>query len=288
MSQTTKNIYLLLFIVGFYLFSNNYAQSRFILEDRVLVDNPEYDGSDVLYQDKNVCILDPSSKRGILIFHESPSKKVSEGLFCGKLIYEKKRAFVGMSNVVHDIIFFRGPQFIANSGQLLEDYKFKQALPTICPYIVMIKVDPEKTYVFSSVIRTLSKYRYKSRSEKFTIDYNKSKKTISEHFKKIEENKNAVIKDEDMKIDEFFYNLHTSEKISLFTYCDLNKKEPKYPWLPQNQTGIVEWNSEVIIKLPYIPKEWFVSCYKNNKKQYGIKRDIVIEEPTGKPEKNVP
>ena len=150
--------------------------------------------SDIKYSDEKVTILHPHVKKGVLIvtFFTPPSsgedlKKT--GLKTGKKLREEGVEF-GRSNI-HPYIFFRAPL----SGDCLES-----ALETpkqelfrnyddiftkfghLFPDYIAISVEPDKTKVYSSEMRT-----QQFGKEKFETEYKRSEKTMTEYLKIIKQ-----------------------------------------------------------------------------------------------------
>ena len=241
MLKINKYCFLILLVSLGYL-SNNYAAGKYILQDGKLVKNSEIFTDNVLYEDENVCILDPTSKRGVLVFHGSKYPDLcNEDLLNGDELFKIKGIKIS-GYTDRSVIYFRAPYAPADEGLDMEKY-YPGGTPKA--NIAVIRVDPSKTYVFSSQIRIhmISLVNTKD----YNNQINNSKKTMLEYFDVLREN--AKIKYEYGK--KFFYNLFSSKKVA---FSSSNK--PEYP-LDENT---IEYNSEILVKLPYIPKEWFVFC----------------------------
>ncbi len=212
--------------------------------------------SDIKYSDDKVTILHPHVKKGVLIvtFFTPPSsgedlKKT--GLKTGKKLYEEGKDF-GRSKI-HPYIFFRAP-FCGDSLEL--DYeKHKQELyqnyddiftkfTHLFPHYIAIRVDPDKTKVYSSEMRT-----QKFEKGKFETEYKRSEKTMTEYLKVIK--KNALIENTYIT-HNVYYNLITCEK-KLF---DKKKIKPSYPF----DGAPIERNSEVLVQVSHLTPDYFVDC----------------------------
>ena len=120
--------------------------------------------SDIMYQDDLVCILKPHVKKGIIVWTNftQPIGKESLcklGLKTGKKL--KEEGFDFGRTKIHPYIFFKAP-FYSNDI----DYTSPET-EIVCCYgdghlninqRVYIRVDPNKTYVFSSEIRDIFKH----------------------------------------------------------------------------------------------------------------------------------
>ena len=186
--------------------------------------------SDILHQTDLVTILKPKCKKGILIWHhfsdDIPLKQIKmEGLKSGK--YMAERGIKYGRSVKHPYIFFRAP-YLCPKKKI--NYK----------NIMCIRVDPDKTYVFSSEIRPLFS------SDEQEKEINISKKTLTEYFqiiRKQEEIKNIT----GMKP---LWNMFTGE----MEYWP-EKVKCRYPWssYPINRM------SEILVDLPFMKKHYFVN-----------------------------
>lgn len=230
---------------------------------------------DILYQDDLVCILKPEVKKGIIVWtnYRQPSgiDSISKiGLKTGKKLAEEGIDF-GRS-IYHPYIFFRAPYYSNEidyqsiEKEIESSYGFKSN-----PSQVYIRVDPEKTYVFSSEIRArmptpvfhiddgrlLSQTEIKKTHCKFFMpkehnDYkslyqeyydnqiNKSKKTLSQYLEIIKYNE---------LYDYNTYNLFSSLKVNM-------KGRIVYPY----DTTPINRNSEILVSIPHLTPNYFVKC----------------------------
>ena len=207
--------------------------------------------SDILHQTDMVTILKPKAKRGILIWHHFPDNLSKnqikrDGLKSGKYMAEKGIDYG--RTVKHPYIFFRAPYLCPKrkinyknyrteikslyGEDLLKDKYYKK--------IMCIRVDPDKTYVFSSEIRPLF------RREEQEKEINFSKKTLTEYF-------HIIKKQENIKYItgmKPLWNMFTGE----MNYWP-EKVECRYPWnsYPINRM------SEILVDLPFMKKHYFVN-----------------------------
>ena len=206
--------------------------------------------SDILFQSDLVTILKPGSKRGILVWHKFydtlTKKKIKKyGLKSAKRLKEDNIDFGRVAE--HPYIFFRAPFHNPNKinyrnykteikslyGNILKDKYYNK--------IAIIRVDPDKTYVFSSEIRAFHC------GEKQLQEINRSKKTLTEYLKIIHSNGPVSYKGMNP-----YWNLYTSE----MQYWPQNFK-PSYPW---NEYPINKM-SEVLVDLPCMKKHYFVNFF---------------------------
>lgn len=206
---------------------------------------------EILFQNEDVCILDPLSKKGVLIYTRSSSKNIcSEGLYSYNEL-RKVHPELGLNNRGYtddhdDLIYFRAPynydvtSFTSSYGynpiNLIKYFGMNEGSLSI------IRIDPDKTYVYSSEVRVY--YRGKSDT------LNKSRINFNTYLSKIKDNMNVKI----IKGYKMASNILTYSK-ELFPV----KYNMHLPWI---EYFPIELNSEVIVKIPHIPLNWMVECYK--------------------------
>jgi hypothetical protein len=216
---------------------------------------------DIMYQDDLVCILRPNIKKGIIIWsnYTQPSNMESLsilGLKTGKKLKEEGIDF-GRSKI-HPYIFFRAPYFSANidystiETEIISSYgqdffEFEQDNITK----IFIRVDPDKTFVFSSEIRV----DFFNEADTKIFD---SKKKLSEYLKIIKINleiENNFLKKQNEQKQKILYNLFSS-KAKLFP----NTTNPGkiFSNIPINR------NSEILISIPHLTSDYFVLCLAKN------------------------
>ena len=202
---------------------------------------------DIMYEDNLVCILKPDVKKGILIFsnYEKPNniKNLREiGLKTAKKLREDNISFNRNLDVVHPYIFFRAPfyspktiNYDSPENEFLQLYNFD-----IGDNMVVIRVDPDKTFVFSSEIRVEKPFDRDVQNE-----LNMSKKTLTEFLniiKKNNEKQEANLTDQKM-IQA--YNLYTSE----LNYLPIIN----YPFSISN-------TCEILVQIDHLTPNYFVLC----------------------------
>lgn len=206
--------------------------------------------SDILFQNKDICILHPDSNRGILVYHASMYTRIcSEGLFSYNEVRkrhpelklrDRKATAINKNN---DVIKFKAP-FTSNTTNFETSYgsEPRQLMGTDKPEVlVMIRVDPDKTFVYSSEARI--------RGDDETLI--KSRIPLRSYLKRIANKTN-------LKIDypnEICGNILTYE-----TKMVHSEDTCHYPWIKYMP---IERNAEIIVERSYIPTNWFVACHKN-------------------------
>ena len=233
--------------------------------------------SDIKYQDDLVCILYPEVKKGILVRTnynqpEGIDSLCKIGLKTGKQLHEEGVEFG--RKIYNPYIFFRAPYFSREidystlDTEIFSSYGENQIDSESTIYI---RIDPERTYVFSSEIRTriptvffhiddnhlimpdeLSSIHSKNlifpTDERYNKLYSpylnkeleKSKKTLSKYL--------SIIKDNETKKYTFF-DLYTSEKVPMqYNY--------EYPI----DITPIERNSEILVSIPHLTSDYFVLC----------------------------
>ena len=207
--------------------------------------------SDIMYQDDLVCILRPNVKKGIIIWTHFTQPAGMDtlcnlGLKTGKQLQEEGIDF-GRSKI-HPYVFFRAPYYSRDidytsvEREIISSYGEEQigTEPR-----VFIRVDPDKTFVFSSEIRT--KGEWYGRENVMSL---LSKKTLSKYLQII--NDNMKIKEEAIKTDQnIWYNLFTSQAVLFPPHAS-----PRVPFDKQP----IERMSEILVSIPHLTPNYFVLC----------------------------
>lgn len=238
---------------------------------------------DIMYQDNLVCILKPHIKKGVLVWTRYNQPENSEclceiGLKTGKKLKEEGIDFGRI--VYHPYHFFRAPYCsnIIDYNSIETEINSLYGKDTIdTTNRIFIRVDPEKSYVFSSEIRakipapyfhitdghlldkkvlynTHSKFIMEHSDKRYSNLYNsyynnevnKSKKTLSSYLK--------IIKNNELT-NYTSYNLYTSKKVNYGS---------KYPF----DYEPIEKNSEILVSLPHLTKDYFVDISETKTKQH--------------------
>ena len=208
--------------------------------------------SDIMYQDDLVCILKPEVKKGIIIWThftqpEGMGSLCELGLKTGKQLQIEGIDF-GRSKI-HPYMFFRAPYYSRDIDYTSVETEINSSYgegqigrePR-----VFIRVDPDKTFVFSSEIRV----NFFTNQERVIKN---SKKTLSEYLEIINNNININV-EPDKKI---LYNLYSS-KATLFP----KKYEYISKFDSQNvfSQAPIEKNSEILVSIPHLTPNYFVLC----------------------------
>lgn len=207
--------------------------------------------SDIMYQDNLVCILKPDVKKGIIVWapNRQPPKMDSLcnlGLKTGKQL-ESEGVNLGQSKI-HPYIFFKAPYYSRDidytsvETEIISSYG-EGEIGTEPK--VFIRVDPDKTFVFSSEIRNTFRYKAWIGMEEMMMD--NSKKTLSKYLEIIKNNMKIKIQPGTKKL----YNLFSSEAV-LYPIMHLHT-EP-FDYIP------IERNSEIRVSIPHLTKKYFVLC----------------------------
>ena len=194
------------------------------------------------------------------------------GLKTGKQLQQEGINF-GRSKI-HPYIFFRAPYYSRDidytsvETEIISSYGEKQIG---IEQIVFIRVDPDKTFVFSSEIRVkipavyfhisdghlITKQELSSTHSKFLMpptderyrelynkyynsEINKSKKTLSDYL--------IIIKENELRPEVKIYNLYSSKKILSGSSI--------YPY----DHELIEKNSEILVSIPHLTPDYFVLC----------------------------
>jgi hypothetical protein len=210
---------------------------------------------DIMYKDREVCILKPEVKKGVLVFTDYTQPKNSTPLCEAglKTGYQLHREGINFGRSIHHpYIFFKAP-FYANPidyssldseiessyGPGMADIKSR----------VWIRVDPDKTFVYSSQLRTLG-----------ARNINGSRKTMTEYLRIIDENK-ALQPGPDQ---EAKYHLISSEKHlvrkSKFQFNNNNNNMVWSDDLNFLNYNPIETNSEVLVPINHLTPNYFVKC----------------------------
>jgi hypothetical protein len=226
--------------------------------------------SDILYQDDLVCILRPNVKKGILIWTSYDQPKDSDslctlGLKTGKQL-QKEGVNFGRS-IFHPYIFFRAPYVYSSKidystleTEIFSSYGDDMKMNSK----VFIRVDPDKTYTFSSEIR-IHKY-----NDPYALQT--SKKSLSEYLKIINENTELEKIQYQSPGKELLYNLQTSEAVffpatqnflpsysrSRVKSAARQKRRYSYPYDDKS----INRYSEILVSVPHLTSEYFVLCTK--------------------------
>jgi len=214
--------------------------------------------SDIMYQDDLVCILKPEVKKGIIVWTNYVQPPNTEslcilGLKTGKQLHEEGIDFGRI--IYHPYIFFKAPfysreiNYSTPETEILSSFGEEQIEISQRVYI---RVDPDKTFVFSSEIRDVEKH-----PEWYGIIDNiiqNSKKTLSDYLKII--NNNLLIEKNVHDDKNIWYNLFTSEAVlfsSKYSPSVLFDRDP------------INLRSEILVSIPHLTPDYFVLCTPDKK-----------------------
>jgi len=209
--------------------------------------------SDIMYQDDLVCILKPEVKKGIIIWThftqpEGMGSLCELGLKTGKQL-QIEGIYFGRSKI-HPYMFFRAPYYSRDIDYTSVETEINSSYgegQIGRESRVFIRVDPDRTFVFSSEIRDVYKHSVWYGKENTMI--NNSKKTLSKYLEIINNNREII---ENVKPDKkIWYNLFTSEAV-LFPIA----AHPKEPF--DNEE--IQINSEILVSIPHLTPDYFVLC----------------------------
>jgi hypothetical protein len=216
-------------------------------------DGEPIEEGDIMYQDDLVCILRPEVKKGIIIwtrYIQPPGldSLCNLGLKTGRQL--KSEGIEFGRGIFHPYIFFRAPfysrriDYSTPETEIISSYGEEGKIRT--SYLeprAFIRVDPDKTFVFSSEIRT-EEFDY-AMKEDFL---NKSKKTLSKYLEIINKNLETEKYKHGSKVA---YNLISSEAESV--------PETFRERFPLNQYPINR-TSEILVSIPHLTPDFFVLC----------------------------
>ena len=233
---------------------------------------------DILFQDHDVCILHPHVKKGVLIFtvYEQPADMTplcEEGLKTGAQI-ECEGGDSGRI-MIYDYIFFRAPYLSDRIDYTSIDTEIRSSFgPTesVIPSRVWIRIDPDKSNVYSSEIRTTFSPQYKFMSPEYLSamksEVIKSRKTMKDYLKILVKNKIEI--ESTLPGETLLYNLYTSEAVTRVPIAEMKKSYEGLAVFGENESDysslypLVSFNinrsSEVLVRVPHLTPNYFVKC----------------------------
>lgn len=209
---------------------------------------------DIKYKDDLVCILHPEVKKGILIRTNyvqplgAAERLCNSGLKTGKLLNEQGISFD--QTIYHPYIFFRAPYYSTPIDYSSVDSEIRSVYGDNSEKessMAYIRIDPEQTYVFSSEIRNIFKHSVWYKNVDTVIQ--KSKKTLSQYLKIIDENR--IVQQQSDPNKKIWYNLFSSQAVSLSIH-----HHPVEPF----DAEPIERNSEILVSIPHLTPDYFVKC----------------------------
>lgn len=196
--------------------------------------------SEILFQNNDICILRPDSKKGILVFTASNSPNIcKEGLFSYREL-RSRHPELGLRNRTSsfkdldpdhdDLIYFRAP-YSADITSFEPSFNGEPADSLLNEYgskgVAVIRVDPEKTNVYYSEARVLGR---KGNIEATKVPMTKYLERVSM-----------------VKATGSIWPVY-----SPFSRLSTEVQKSGY--------GVPHRMFEVVAKIPHIPVEWLVSC----------------------------
>jgi hypothetical protein len=215
---------------------------------------PIINSKDILYSDTDVCILYPNVKKGILVFTHYTQHVCTyytqpiymSGLKTGAQLQSEGINFG--RTIIHPYIFFRAPYFSNVIDYTSIDTEIESSFGKIlitATTKIWIRIDPDKTYVYSSEIRArYNSYIYINDKEQEII---KSRKLMTNYLEIIDENSKVNID----YCKKPLYNLLSSQ-VRVFPIA----YHLQYPWDSNN----ININSEVLVRMPHLTPKYFVKC----------------------------
>jgi len=209
--------------------------------------------SDIMYQDDLVCILKPEVKKGIIIWThftqpEGMGSLCESGLKTGKQL-QIEGIYFGRTKI-HPYIFFRAPYYSRDIDYTSVETEINSSYgegQIGREQRVFIRVDPDRTFVFSSEIRDVRKHSAWVGKAENIID--SSKKTLSKYLEIINNNREII---ENVKPDtKILYNLFTSEVV---LFPRLHRPRTPFDPIP------IERASEILVSTPHLTSDYFVLC----------------------------
>jgi hypothetical protein len=216
---------------------------------------------DIVYQDKDVCIIKPGVKKGVLVFTDYVQPKgvpslCESGLKSGAQLHSEGVNFGRV--VYHPYILFRAPYLSDPIDYTSVDTEITSSFgagAVDMPSRVWIRVDPDNTYVYSSEIRA------KKPHYAVEVDLQQSRKTLTQYLQIL--TNNQKIKNGIGPGMRPVYHLYSSMIISVVPIVPMADEDDydadpyaKYPF----DNSDISRNSEVLVRLPHLTSDYFVKC----------------------------
>jgi hypothetical protein len=209
--------------------------------------------SDIMYQDDLVCILKPNVKKGIIVWTRFTQPAGMDslcnlGIKTGKQLQNEGIDF-GRTKI-HPYSFFRAPYYSRDIDYTSVETEINSSYgegQIGVKQIAFIRVDPDKTFVFSSEIRDVFKHRVWYDKAENVI--NNSKKSLSKYLEIIKNN--MEIKKYVRSDQKIVYNLFSSQAVLFPIRADPSEPLDDEP---------IETNSEILVSIPHLTPDYFVLC----------------------------
>lgn len=206
-------------------------------------------GTDVLFEDKNVCILKPESKRGVLVYNYYTQPANTEpictsGLKTGQQLQKEGIDFG--KTVFHNVIFFRAPFLPGPIDYTSVETEIKSSFGDHLlkqPSVVWIRVDPDKTFVFSGAIRA----KFLGPQSIVEAEVERSRKTLTEYLRILGENQKVVAGPQ----QKIVYHLRSSIARPVPIAMNIN-----YP----SDSAPINFDSEILVGKAQLTPDAFVKC----------------------------
>jgi hypothetical protein len=205
-------------------------------------DGEPIDKSDILYKDEFVCILKPNVKKGIIV-----SLKNLENLNMYELGLKTKKE-LGLKpgeELLSDYFIFSAPYYSKDidyksvEKELINSYGKK-----VTQFGMFIRVNPDETYVFSKELRS---------TIQSSMDFYKSKKTLTDYLRIIKENavkykKYKKYKDTHKASDVYDLPVFDLKKSTLISFSNDRFESFEDKVENYNTTLPIQENSEILVK----------------------------------------
>ena len=222
--------------------------------------------NDILFEDENISMLTPNSSRGILVISKIENEVIcTQGMYSAAWLQKNLPEFSKIRSISHDVIFFRAPFYNKNNNQTLED-SYGDDFYNLYKNVAIIRVDPNKTFVFSSECRA----NFIDSEQKKNNCLGESRKLLTEYLNIIKQNESINC------IQPLIPNWHLT---NYEKSCRPTQRNERYRGIGSRGhnsrllTVPVERNSEILVKRDHIPIEWFYSIYYDGKQCYPKKSD---------------
>lgn len=202
-------------------------------------DGEPIDKSDILYKDEFVCILKPNVKKGIIV-----SLKNLENLNMYELGLKTKKE-LGLKpgeELLSDYFIFSAPYYSKDidyksvEKELINSYGKK-----VTQFGMFIRVNPDETYVFSKELRS---------TIQSSMDFYKSKKTLTDYLRIIKENavKYKKYKNTHKASDVYDLPVFDLKKSTLISFSNDRFESFEDKVENYNTTLPIQENSEILVK----------------------------------------
>jgi len=208
-----------------------------------------------MYQDDLVCILKPEVKKGIIVFSRFTQPPEMDSLCTEGLKTGAKLRNEGINfgrKIYHPYIFFRAPYYSRpiDYSSIETEISSSYGEQVDMSSRVYIRVDPDRTFVFSSEIRNY--FRHRAWYGKVDQVIKNSKKTLSKYLTIIKNNEKIEQIAKSNQNKKIWYDLFTSKA----------ELRPKIEHLENTifDNHAIYRNSEILVSIPHLTSDFFVLC----------------------------